>query len=523
MTRGLGGVAPNSRVPALLAASTVGVYLLILAGVTNVLAHAASACPAWPACGGLLFASRDPRLLVVLGHRLTALLVAGLLLVTAVAARRAGLERRVQAAVAASILLYPVEVWIGAATALSGGSTALSAVHLLVAMAIFTGLLLALLWQLESETPADDPPAAGASVDAPAPPVAGDAPVASAAGDAPVASAAGDATVISAAGDATLAPAEGAPAASSADDAPATSSAEDAPTAPAPAGIRARAWAYFQLTKPKLWWLLSLVAVAGMVLAAGGLPPIRTFLGTLAGGVLAIGASGTFNHVIERDVDRRMARTADRPVAKARIPPRRAVAFGVLLAVASVAVFLATTNVLSAVLGLVAILFYSVVYTVILKPNTTQNTVIGGAVGAFPALIGWAAVTNAVGVPAVVLGTVIFLWTPAHFYSLAIVLEEDYARGGFPMLPVVRGEAVTRRHILGYLGATMLGAVLLATTTALDWLYGAVAVSLGAVFLWAVLRLYRERTDRAAFRAFMASNAYLGLLLIAIVADTMLV
>ena len=463
----------------LLAATTVGVYLLILLGVTNVLANAASACATWPLCGGQSTSTSlvDPRLLVVLAHRLATVVVAGLVAWTAYEAWVRGVSRRIGAAIATATLLYPVEVWIGAVTALSQGSTVVSTLHLLVAMAIFSSLMAALLWQLEAETPVD----AGASGTARNP--AGAVPSTGVPSDGT------DAGVV-----------------------------DDAPSSGRP-GVGVRA--YLDLTKPKLWWLLCLVAFAAMALASAGLPPLRTVVGTMAGGILAIGASGTFNHVLERDVDRRMARTADRPVATAEIPASRAMAFGVSLTAASVGVFLATTNVLAAALGLLAILFYTVVYTVVLKPNTSHNTVLGGAAGAFPALIGWAAVTNTVGLPAVVLGTVIFLWTPAHFYCLAIVLKDDYARAGFPMLPVVRGEAVTRRHILGYLGATMLGAVLLGVTTRLSWPYALVSVAVGAVFLWAVVRLYRERTERAAFRAFMASNAYLGLLLLAVALDSM--
>jgi len=232
---------------------------------------------------------------------------------------------------------------------------------------------------------------------------------------------------------------------------------------------------------------------------------------------------GTFNNVLERDVDRHMDRTADRPVVQGQISPRRATAFGLLLAAASVGVFVVFVNALAAALGLLAILFYSVVYTLVLKPHTTQNIVIGGVVGAFPALIGWAAVENTVGMPAIILGTVIFLWTPAHFYNLALAYREDYAAAGFPMLPVVRGEATTRRHILLYLGATLLGAVALGATTRLDWLYAVTIVLVGGVFLWATVRLFRERTEQAAFRTFHASNAYLGGLLIAILVDTLLV
>jgi protoheme IX farnesyltransferase len=267
-------------------------------------------------------------------------------------------------------------------------------------------------------------------------------------------------------------------------------------------------------------WLLCLVASAGMALAAGPGLSVGTVVATLGGGVLAIGASGTFNHVLERDVDARMDRTSDRPVATHRVPVRNAVVFGLALAVLSLVAFLAV-NPLAAVLGLVAILFYSVVYTLLLKPNTVQNTVIGGLAGALPALIGWAAVTGEVGLPGLALAGVVFLWTPAHFYNLALAYRDDYERGGFPMMPVVRGETETRKHILLYLGATLLGASVLSALTDLGWLYAATTVGLGAVFLVAVVRLHYERSEGAAFRAFHASNAYLGLLLVAIVVDSL--
>jgi protoheme IX farnesyltransferase len=267
-------------------------------------------------------------------------------------------------------------------------------------------------------------------------------------------------------------------------------------------------------------WLLCLVASAGMALAAGPALAPRTVVLTLLGGVLSIGASGTFNHVLERDVDRRMNRTNDRPIATDVVSVRNAVLFGVLLTGGSLAAF-AVVNLLVAVLGLVAIVFYSVVYTLILKPNTVQNTAIGGAAGALPALIGWAAVTGSVGLGGLVLATVIFLWTPAHFYNLALAYKDDYARGGFPMMPVVRGETETRKHILWWLGATLVGAGVLATWEPLGWLYVLTTVVLGAAFLWTVVRLHVDRTESAAFRAFHASNAYLGALLLAVVVDTL--
>jgi len=267
-------------------------------------------------------------------------------------------------------------------------------------------------------------------------------------------------------------------------------------------------------------WLLCLVAAAGMTLAAGPALALSTVLFTLGGGVLAIGASGTFNHVLERDIDKRMDRTADRPIATHQLPVRNALAFGVALAVAAMVLFW-QVNALAAALGLTAILFYSVIYTLVLKPNTVQNTVLGGAAGALPALIGWAAVTGSIGVPGLVLAGVIFLWTPAHFYNLALAYKDDYEQGGFPMMPVVRGETETRKHIVYYLGATLVASGVLAAVTSLGWLYALTSAALGGVFLWAVVKLHRERTEQAAFRAFHASNAYLGALLIAIVVDAL--
>ncbi|MFC6735875.1 heme o synthase, partial [Halolamina salina] len=299
---------------------------------------------------------------------------------------------------------------------------------------------------------------------------------------------------------------------------------EDAPSPalPEPGWPRTKAkiLAYARLTKPRLMWLLCLVAAAAMALAGGENFTVPVVAKTMVGGALAIGASGTFNHVLERDVDRRMQRTSDRPLAVDLVPVRNAVAFGLSLAAISVGLF-ASINVLAAVLGLIAIAFYSVVYTLILKPNTVQNTVIGGAAGALPALIGWAAVTGEIGWGGVGLAAVVFLWTPAHFYNLALAYKDDYEAGGFPMMPVVRGETTTRRHILWYLGATLAATAALALIPGLDWLFVALGIALAGVFLWAVVRLHFERTEAAAFRAFHASNAYLGGVLLAVVLDTL--
>ena len=454
----------------LLAGTIVGVYLLVIAGATAAITDAAAACSTWPACG--VPTTDSPALAVAWGHRLLAAVVGLAVLLTAAVGIDRVADRRVQGALAVAVALFAVQVGLGAVVTVTGGGGVAPTVHLAAAMALFTTLVLALAWHLETKygDPTDRPD------DVPEPP-------------APTENAAD--------GNPTRRPDRG------------------------PAGnILATVRAYVRLTKPRLMWLLCLVASAGMALAAGPALTAGTIIATLTGGVLAIGASGTFNHVLERDVDRRMQRTSDRPVVTDRVPIRNAVAFGVVLSALSLAVF-ATINLLAAALGLAAILFYSVVYTLILKPNTVQNTVIGGFAGALPALIGWVAVTGRFGVPGLALAGIVFLWTPAHFYNLALAYREDYARGGFPMMPVVRGETETHKHILLYLGATLLAAAGLATLANLGVLYGATVAAVGAVFLWAVIRLHRERTTNAAFRAFHASNAFLGALLVAVVIDAM--
>jgi len=462
----------NSRRPrftTLLAASAVGVYLLVVLGATADVAHAVNSCSTWPVCQGPVL--EDTGLLVAWSHRLTAAVVGLLVLATAVAGARSAARRRVTALAVTALLLYPVQIGLGALVATSGATAPFPGAHLATGMAIFTTLVLALAWQLESETRTPD--------------------------DAPVV----DPVDLDGGDSATGGPSPGSASLSTRE------------------RITATAGAYFRLTKPRLMWLLCLVAAAGMALAAGPDLTTPTVLFTLTGGVLAIGASGTFNHVIERDVDQRMERTSDRPVATHQIPVRNALAFGGLLSVTSVWLFW-QVNALAAALGFAAILFYSVVYTVVLKPNTVQNTVIGGFAGSLPALIGWAAVTGEIGLPGLALAGVIFLWTPAHFYNLALAYKEDYARGGFPMMPVVHGETVTRKHIVFYLGATLVAAGGMAALTPLGPLYAGTTAVLGAVFLWAVVLLHRERTEQAAFRAFHASNAYLGALLVAIVVDS---
>ncbi|MFD1640892.1 heme o synthase [Halohasta litorea] len=454
------------RFPGLLAATTMGVYLLLIIGVATALTDAAAACTAWPACGSgwSLPASLDGW--VAFGHRIAAVLVGFGVLATTIMAWRTDTSRRVRAALSLALLLFPAQAGLGALVATTGGTQTISILHLAAGVTIFGGLLAALAWWLEAETgDPEDVPETGPEMAEPLDPT-------------------------------------------------------DRPPVPTDPTARAKAtlFAYFRLMKPRLMWLLCLVAAAAMALAGGpGLTPY-TAAATLIAGSLSIGASGTFNHVLERDVDRRMARTNDRPLATDLVPVPNAVAFGLLLTAVSVGLFW-TINWLAAALGLIAIVFYSVVYTLILKPNTVQNTVIGGAAGALPALIGWAAVTGEIGLGGVLLATLIFLWTPAHFYNLALAYKDDYARGGFPMMPVVRGETTTRRHIVWYLGATLIAGAALAASETLGWLYVLTGVVFGGVFLWMVVQLHYEQTKAAALRSFHASNAYLGFVLLAIVVE----
>jgi len=460
----------HSRPAGLLSAAAVGVYLLVVAGATASLADAASACSTWPTCQGPLL---ETTTLVALGHRLLAAVVGVLVIAAAVVVLRGDTGRRVRLATLVALVLFPAQVGVGAVLALSAGTVPFPGLHLLIAVGIFGALVLALAWQLEAETGSDDAVRNPDPTPAPEPDADPDEPAV------PLA------------------------------------------VKPLHERIGARVSAYFRLMKPRLMWLLCLVAAAAMALAAGpGGLQTRTIVLTLGGGVLAIGASGTFNHVLERERDKRMNRTSDRPLATHEIPKGNAVVFGIGLTALSLAVFW-QVNVLAAALGFVAILFYSVIYTLVLKPNTVQNTVIGGAAGALPALIGGAAVTGEVGVPALALAGVIFVWTPAHFYNLALAYKDDYEAGGFPMMPVVRGETETRKHIMLWLGTTLATTGGLIWVTGLGWLTAGATAVVGVVFLWAVVRLHREQTEAAAFRAFHASNAYLGVLLVTIVVDAL--
>jgi protoheme IX farnesyltransferase len=280
-------------------------------------------------------------------------------------------------------------------------------------------------------------------------------------------------------------------------------------------------WAtdYRTLMKPRITLLVVLTTLAAMVWAADGAPPVGLTLATLLGMTLASGGASALNHVWDRDIDRLMTRTQERPVAAGRITPRAGAVFGVTLNVAAACLLVAAANPLTAALAMAGSLFYVVVYTMVLKRRTPQNIVIGGAAGAVPPLVGWAAVTGEVGLAPVLMFLIIFFWTPPHFWALAILARGEYARAGVPMLPVVRSERETGMQILVYTVILAAVSILPYTAGLLGVVYLVSAALLGLRFLQLALRLVQGLTPVAAKATFLWSLVYLALLFTAMGVD----
>jgi len=276
---------------------------------------------------------------------------------------------------------------------------------------------------------------------------------------------------------------------------------------------------YFKLTRPRVIPLLLITTLCAMLVATKGVPSFGLIVVTLLAGALMAGGAHAINAYIDRDIDQEMKRTRTRPVVTGAIPPRNALLFGMALGALGFAFYLVFVNVLSALLGLAGLLFYVYVYSLWLKRRTVQNIVIGGAAGAFPPLVGWAAVTNHLSFAALVLFAIIFLWTPPHFWALAILIRKDYEGVGIPMLPVVIGEERTARHIAAYTVVLIVVTLLLAIGQVMGTLYIAVALLLGAGFLYYVGRLLKETNKASAKRVFVYSNLYLALLFLSMVLD----
>jgi protoheme IX farnesyltransferase len=269
--------------------------------------------------------------------------------------------------------------------------------------------------------------------------------------------------------------------------------------------------------------LLLVTGFCGMIAGARGWPGTGLAVAAMSGLALACGGASALNHLLDRDIDPLMGkRTSSRPVASGRVAPSRALEFGLALTALSFVLLASAVNVLTAVLALVGGLFYVIVYTRWLKRSTSQNIVIGGAAGAVPPLVGWAAATGHVGVAALILFAIVFVWTPPHFWALALLIKDNYANAGVPMLPVVRGERATARQIVVY-------SFVLVAVTLLPWGWGAAgpiyvvcALALGAVFVWLAEQLRRETTPRRAMVLFHYSLLYLALLFAALAVDAVI-
>lgn len=280
--------------------------------------------------------------------------------------------------------------------------------------------------------------------------------------------------------------------------------------------------AYVKLTKPRIIELLLITTVPSMFLAASGVPKIGLVIATLIGGTAAAGGANAMNQYLDRDIDQLMHRTRHRPLPEHLIPPMNALVFGVALAAASFLFMTLTVGVLAASLTSSAVVFYAVVYTLWLKRRTAQNIVIGGAAGAVPVLVGWAAVTGRVGAPAIGLFLIVFLWTPPHFWALSLVYRDEYAAAGVPMLPVVVGVERTIRQMWWYAVVLVAATLAFVPVAGMGWTYRAAAVGLGVWFLRGVWRLRNDPSRRSAMGIFRDSIVYLTLLFAAVALDAFL-
>ena len=291
------------------------------------------------------------------------------------------------------------------------------------------------------------------------------------------------------------------------------------PALPALGSVVGTARSYVALTKPNIIWLLLVTTIPAMVVANGGWPSTWLVVATITGGMLAAGGANAINQFAERDIDAQMARTRKRPLVAGTVAPRNAAVFGVVLGVLAAAWLLAMVNTIAALLTVGAILVYVPLYTYYLKRTTVHNVVIGGAAGAAPPLIGWAAVTGGVSAEALLLFLIVFYWTPAHFWALALVFEDQYRAAGVPMMPVVHGVAATKRQILLYSALTVALTLIFWSVAQLGVIYLAVAVLGGGGFIALAVLLHRSEGDAGAMRLFTYSIVYLAVLFVSMALD----
>ena len=286
--------------------------------------------------------------------------------------------------------------------------------------------------------------------------------------------------------------------------------------------VRSTVGSYVALTKPRIIELLLVTTVPTQIVAQRGMPPLELIVATVLGGTLAAGGANAINMYVDRDIDKLMERTKNRPLATGAIEPRNALVFAITLEVIAFFFLWGTVNLLSAALAVSACLFYVFVYTLWLKRTSSQNIVIGGAAGAVPVLIGWSSVTNSLGWAPVILFAVIFYWTPPHFWALAIKYEDDYAAADVPMLPVVADRRTTCGRIIAYTVLLWALTILFAPVADMGLTYLVAAVALGAVFTFETVRLFVDPTPTRAMRVFGFSITYVTLLFGAMALDQLL-
>ena len=290
--------------------------------------------------------------------------------------------------------------------------------------------------------------------------------------------------------------------------------------------VRRNAWTarladYVALTKPAIVALLLVTTLCGMIVAAAGMPPLSTVALTLLGGGLTAGGAGALNQYIDRSVDRRMARTMRRPLADERLRPVEGLVLGLVLCTAGLLILAVGVNLLSSALALAGILYYAVLYSLLLKLATPQNIVVGGGAGAIPPLVGWAAATGSLTVPALFLFAVIFFWTPPHFWALALLKRSDYERAGIPMLPVVHGEVEPRKQILRYSFQVVALPILLPLVGLGSAAFTLVAAALGLGLIRYAWVLQRSGGNRLAWRMYRYSSLYLAGVFVALAIDAL--
>ncbi len=280
--------------------------------------------------------------------------------------------------------------------------------------------------------------------------------------------------------------------------------------------------AYLELTKLRIVLLLCFTTVTTMVVAAGGLPAASALVPTLIGGIFAAGGSSAINQYLDRDMDAKMSRTARRPIPSGRISPINALLFGITLIVWSLVVLSVAVNWLTALLAFIGAVYYVVIYTMMLKRNTVVNILIGGGAGAFPVLVGWAAVTGSLTFEPFLLFAIVFYWTPPHSWALALLVNADYARANVPMMPVAHGEQATRYQILLYSVQLLLISLLPWAFGVLGVIYLVLAVALGGGLVWWSARLLRDGSKAVARSTYKFSTAYLAFLFLVMMVDRLL-